>query len=448
MDAPKTTTFEELQQLAEDRNAWKRLVERTFGKEGSAPRRLSPPPKLSVRAKFTLNANTTNTRANPPKSKYQQRDEHQMFFLRNDKDRAKRQRQKKKKIKIRPLTNKERQAAARAHWEANHAADADWTASKATTAAALSSALATVFSSDSETSLEVAKTDGGSSDSDLGDMGFVPKHFDRDKLFSSDQRRQPRIHLSADAPTFVPSLTSGTPVASTDTSSTSSSTTQINNNNNNNNELNRRQTMRRLHEMRQAKLRRRRNQKHLTQPGAVAATTPPTTPTTMTLSPAAPNFSPTTSALTLSVTAPPFTPTKTTPEHPAVKFRSDLWAEAAQPPSPTPSSIHLTPTSTSSQELWAEPAAPPSPTPSSINLSHSTLNPSNYSNSPTTPNHSNTNSPNSSIFDTWPPISPIHTHDEPHTLSMIDTFTHTPNNHFLNELTIINETYMHVIHFI
>ena len=194
--------------------------------------------------------------------------------------------------------------------------------------------------------------------------------------------------------------------------------------------------MRSLHRMRQAKLWRRKNLKH-PPPPAAAAMTPTPTPD---LSSAAPSFSPTTPALILSPTAPSFTPSTSCIDSPT-KSRSELWAEAAQPPTPTPSSIHLTPSSTSSHDLWAEPVPPPSPTPSSMNLSHIT---------PTSPIHTNSPSPpHANNFETWPPISPIRTCQETFNLtnmSMNDTYLHTPNNHMLNELpqnlTIMNDTYI------
>ena len=189
--------------------------------------------------------------------------------------------------------------------------------------------------------------------------------------------------------------------------------------------------------MRQAKLRRRKESKHLT---LAAETT--TTATTPTLSPAAKTFTPTTTALTLSPAATPFTPTVT-------KSRSELWAEAAPPPTPTPSSIHLTNSPTTSHSLWAEPAPPPSPTPSSIALSHTTSLTPTHNNSPNYYNNTSPLTPIPNKFDTWPPISPIPMCYEPHNLTnsnMNDTYLHTPNNHMMDDLpqniTIMNDTYI------
>ena len=419
MDAPRTDTFAELEAMAADRDYWKGIVRAKFGEEKERP----PPQRLSIRATFKVNVlpskKQKNSKQHPPKSKYQQRDEWMMFFHCDNKNRPKRQNKKKKKKKTRPWTNKERQAFARAHWEANHGAAAAAAAAKTAAKTLINKALAMVFSNDSETSLEVSQNEARDNDSSgLDDMGFVPKQFNSDNLFDKQKQQlqpmQPTLNFSPDAPTFIPTTTTDSSASvSAEDCTTAPSTEGVN-------DMIRRQTIRRLHEMRQAKLRRRKKQKHLPPSTAAASTT--TTTKTMTLSPESPSF----------------TPTRTN--------NSELWAEAAQPPTPTPTSIHFTPSSTSS--LWAEPAPPLSPTPSTINLTHTTPNPSKVFTPYNTPCHSNPNHPDTptAVFNTWSPISPIPICYEPNSPSMNDTYIHTPNNHVLNELpqnlTIMNDTYL------
>ena len=97
--------------------------------------------------------------------------------------------------------------------------------------------------------------------------------------------------------------------------------------------------------------------------------------------------------LTLSSTSPTFIPWKEQAglhlqetQSRAAEHKSELWAEPAPPPTPTPSSIYLhesTAISAHENTLWAEPARPPTPTPSSI-LLHFTPTPTKLTPPPNT----------------------------------------------------------------
>ena len=118
---------------------------------------------------------------------------------------------------------------------------------------------------------------------------------------------------------------------------------------------------------------------------------------------------------------------------------SDLWAVVAPPPSLTPSTICLTPTTSqdTGQDLWSEPAPPPSPTPSSLVLdSPSTLS---------LTHHANLSPLINSLPTPWF-ISPIYQSADNLSPLLNDTFTYIPKNHFLNDLpqnlTLMNDTYI------
>ena len=155
MDAPKSASFEELEELAKDRDAWKRLVAKTFGEE------VKLPPKMSVRATYKLNAGGKAGASAKAKikTKYQKRDDTEMFFRRGGSDRARQLKKKKtKKAKPRSLTNKERQAAARQHWELHHGDEAAAAMPKKTAAPIVMTteeAMAAVFSSDEDSSTDM-----------------------------------------------------------------------------------------------------------------------------------------------------------------------------------------------------------------------------------------------------------------------------------------------------
>ena len=215
------------------------------------------------------------------KTKYQQCDEHEMFF-RNCKSTAASKKVQKRKKKPRPLTNKERQAATRLHWEQHHGGKVNQTDNRSTTskvsfrtppALTTHEAMTAVFSSSSDSSLDT----------------------DQSALLSLKS----------------PVVTSTTPITG------------------NNQAITRRRQLRILHEMRQANRRGRAKEKYLS---SKLTTSTIITNTTPTFSPSAPTFTPTTTTSDEAWCAPAPTnqclTSDTTPR--------GLWTQAALPPTPTP----------------------------------------------------------------------------------------------------------------
>ena len=127
----------------------------------------------------------TSTLSEPVK--YRIRDAHAVFFHACAKGVRKQQKRKGKPKKPRPLTNKERQALARAHWEQHHGKDA-----------MIQEAMDAVFSSSSS---------DGNCDSALfnesDEVDFIPKHHNISRLIKTRTARTRQL-LSPDAPATPP----------------------------------------------------------------------------------------------------------------------------------------------------------------------------------------------------------------------------------------------------
>ena len=132
MDAPKAQTWQELCAMAMQRDEWRRQVQRV--KEGGTMQwrgkcrletsEISAPATSSIKTKAT----TTST-AYESVRQYPQRDAREAFFRPHTKrqnshmsNTSKRAKVTKKKYALSkpPMTDKERAAAARAHWELHH----------------------------------------------------------------------------------------------------------------------------------------------------------------------------------------------------------------------------------------------------------------------------------------------------------------------------------------
>ena len=128
MDAPATESWHELQKYAKDKDYWRARVRKMkqprlrveFHSDTTTKttRRTAdtttptPTPTTLPTEQPTETENESNAR------KYKERDEHEMFFREG---RARKQPTRKcKKTKPRPLTDKERAAFARAHYELHH----------------------------------------------------------------------------------------------------------------------------------------------------------------------------------------------------------------------------------------------------------------------------------------------------------------------------------------
>ena len=129
MDVPPSMTWSELQALTADRVGWRRRVHRLrYGPRVEVIMNNSLP---GCKAPLSSNANKPPVAVapKPPISssarKYIVRDAHEAFFRPRGKDKRKsplRQVAKKKRTKNVPLTNKQRQAWAREHFDLHHGA--------------------------------------------------------------------------------------------------------------------------------------------------------------------------------------------------------------------------------------------------------------------------------------------------------------------------------------
>ena len=136
MDAP-CTSWEKLVKLAEDRNNWKRRVNKLKdSKSSSATGPASSTHSMRTRSQSaTTNSSkstamaTTLTKRPPNKSEaqlYRERDAHEAFFRPTLAMPATQQRRTKKKKKKRTeLTNKQRAAEAKAHYILHHDSKSD-----------------------------------------------------------------------------------------------------------------------------------------------------------------------------------------------------------------------------------------------------------------------------------------------------------------------------------
>ena len=132
MDAP-TNNIAAIEELANDRKAWKTMLNERFPKKNTPSMKTKsksrPPPPTTINLpapQVATSTPTTVAAAKPPKASamtYCHRDNHECF-LRRGKTRKTRQ-PKKKKPKPRAMTNKERQAFARAHYAQHHNDDKD-----------------------------------------------------------------------------------------------------------------------------------------------------------------------------------------------------------------------------------------------------------------------------------------------------------------------------------
>ena len=130
MDVPKNYSWEELKQLAGNRDYWRLRVKAL--REGSgvkvsingpppSPRKRKASPLTTADTKTTTTRPTAASTAAKAAKRYRTRDAHTAFFRPCTGSPRKRKRNTRRtKPKPRELTNKERQAAARDHWDLNH----------------------------------------------------------------------------------------------------------------------------------------------------------------------------------------------------------------------------------------------------------------------------------------------------------------------------------------
>ena len=132
MDVPDFD-WNHLTKLVSNRATWKALV-RNFQTRTRRPDTATttadtdpPPPSTAPQPPLTAPAKRTRKQSNlTAAQKYRARDAHYALFYPPDKNNSKRKRKcthhtRKKRCRTPPLTDKQRAAAARAHWDLNHA---------------------------------------------------------------------------------------------------------------------------------------------------------------------------------------------------------------------------------------------------------------------------------------------------------------------------------------
>ena len=204
MDVRNDLTFDEIEQLAQNRDTWRKLAP----KPNQAPR--SKPRATNVNTRFGKNANNNNqkpisttttkfhleTKQTERKNEtatskqarlYRQRDARALFFKGGAKPNRKNQHKQPKPKKKKPLTDKQRRAFALEHWQQHHGnTAATYTTTSAATTCAIATASMTTTTTTTTAKFNYPTTadamkavfDSSSSDNSLSESSDDDQHWD------------------------------------------------------------------------------------------------------------------------------------------------------------------------------------------------------------------------------------------------------------------------------